>query len=414
MNNFINFLQTKVTPRLNKVNNNIWVLTIKDSMLQVLPFIFLGSIFSILSITNNYFPGLPNFNIPFGWTMGKISIFVAFLIPFNLMEKSKLRKMRFIAGMTGIILFFMTISPQLMKEGIVGFNHSSFGAGGMFIAIVTSIVVGLVMTWFGKFSFFKEESVFPDFIKAWFDAMLPIGIIVIFGWITVYILKFDLYNSILLVFNPLSGIVESPLGFVVVMFLYCFLYSMGISAWVLGPVVQPVLLNAIAQNIEFMSSGSATIETLNLVTKTTVFSTYLWIGGVGCTLPLALMILKAKSKKLKALGKASLVPSIFNINEPLVFGAISWNPIMMIPMWLQGIVLPIIIYLFTKVIPLSPIPTIQFDMWYCPYPISTWLSTQSFTAFILLAIVFVISGLIWYPFFKMNDRQELAKEEEQQ
>ena len=105
------------------------------------------------------------------------------------------------------------------------------------------------------------------------------------------------------------------------------------------------------------AAGTATYETLNLVTDPTVYSAYVWIGGIGCTLPLVIMLVFAKSNKLRALGRASLVPAIFNINEPVVFGCIAWNPIMMIPMWLMGIILPSVVWIFTKVIPFAPIPT---------------------------------------------------------
>lgn len=87
MNKLIFWLENSFSPKMNKVNNNPWIVSIKDSIMQTLPFIFLGSIFSMLAILNEYFPALPSFWVPFGWTMGKISLFVAFLIPFNLMEK---------------------------------------------------------------------------------------------------------------------------------------------------------------------------------------------------------------------------------------------------------------------------------------------------------------------------------------
>ena len=122
------------------------------------------------------------------------------------------------------------------------------------------------------------------------------------------------------------------------------------------------------------------------------------------------MMIFAKSKRLKALGTACFVPGVFNINEPVVFGAIAWNPLLMIPMWLQGIIIPLIVYIFTKVIVIAPIPQLVFSMWYCPYPISTWITTQSVTGLILLAIVIVVSSIIWYPFFKVYDKQEADAE----
>lgn len=406
MKKLINWLENSFSPKMMKVNNNVWVVTLKDSIMQVLPLIFLGSVFCMLAILNDYFPNLPSFWTPFGWTMGMISLIIAFLIPFNLMEKKRLRKQRLNAGMAGVILFLMIISPQVIADGDPGFGHSALGAGGMFASIVAGVFAGWVLGLFGKFSFFKEDSVLPDFVRSWFDAMLPIGIVIVTGWVVVDIMGVDVYNIVLSIFMPLQNVIETPWGFSLMLFVFCFLYSMGISSWVLTPVFTPVLLAAIQANID----GTA----LNLVTDATIYSAYLWIGGIGCTMPLVFMLIKSKSKKLKALGTASIVPTIFNINEPVVFGCIAWNPMLMIPMWLQGIILPLVVWFFTKVIAFAPIPTIMFQMWYCPFPFATWLSTGgSIMAVALMLIVFVISSAIWYPFFKAYEKQELDNEQAQ-
>ncbi|MDF1487550.1 PTS sugar transporter subunit IIC [Tessaracoccus caeni] len=402
MKKFIQWLEGSFAPRMSKVNNNVWIVTLKDSIMQALPFIFVGSLFAMLAILNDYIPALPSFWTPYGWTMGMVSLFVAFLIPFNLMEKKRLRKQRIIAGLAGLVLFLITISPQVIADGNPGFGHAALGAGGMFVAIVTGMVTAFIMSLIGTFSFFKEDSPIPDFVRAWFDSMLPVGVVVVFGWVLIDLLHFDLYNIVLAIFSPLAGIIESPFGFMLMMFIWCFLYSMGISTWVLTPITQPGLLAAIAANV----AGEAE----NLVTSTSIFSTYLWIGGIGCTMPLVIMLMRSRAKRLKALGRASFVPSLFNINEPVVFGAIAWNPTLMLPMWLQGIVLPLVVWLFTKIIPLAPIPMRQFELWYTPFPFATWFTTGSVMALVLLVIVVALSTLIWYPFFVAYEKITLEAE----
>lgn len=403
MNTFVSWLENSFAPRMNKINSNAWIVALKDSIMQILPFIFVGSVFAMLAILNEYFPSLPSFWTPFAWTMGMVSLFVSFLIPFNLMEKLRLRKQRIIAGTTGMVLFLIVITPQVLASGEPGFTQSPVGAGGMFVAIVTGLFTGWVMRLFGKFTFFKEDSAIPDFVRGWFDAMLPIIIVVVTGWLLILVADFDLFSLIQTIFSPLALVLENPFGWALVMFLYCFIYSMGISVWVLTPIFTPVLYQAMAENV----AGSAE----NLVSYTTVFTTYLWIGGTGATLSLVFMMLTARSRQLKALGRASLLPGIFNINEPVIFGAIAWNPTMMIPLWLQGIILPPVIWLFTKVIPFAPIPMRNFDLWYTPFPLSTWISTGSVTAVILALGIFALSGLIWYPFFKAYDHQLVVAEE---
>jgi PTS system cellobiose-specific IIC component len=402
MQKLIYWLENDFAKKMNKVNHNVWVTTLKDSIMQILPFILLGSLFCVLTIPGDYFhlKHYPDFWIPFGWTMGMLSLLISFLIPFNLMEKKKLRKQRLIAGCTGLITFLMIITPQVVADKSIGFSHAALGSGGMFVAIVAGVITGIVMSVFGKFSFFKEDSVVPDFVRAWFDAILPIGLVIVIIWIVVDIANFDLYNVIQQIFSPLKGIFESPWGFTFVMFITCFIYSMGISTWVLQPITKPVILAAITAN--------ATAGASNLVTAETMYSAYLWIGGIGCTLPLVFMLMRSKNAKLKALGRASLVPGIFNINEPVVFGAIAWNPIMMLPMWINGIILPLIIWFGTKMIHFAPVPKVVFDLWYIPFPFSTWLTTFSITGMILMLVVAAVATLIWYPFFKAYEKQEMS------
>ena len=232
------------------------------------------------------------------------------------------------------------------------------------------------------------------------------------GWLTVQVAGVDVAGAVQAVFMPLQSALTSPVGFVFFCFLKCFIYSMGISTWVLTPVDEPVKLAVITANLELVAAGIATYQNLGIFTETFMFCTYLWIGGVGCTLSLCLlMMFICKSSELKALGRACVVPGIFNINEPIIFGAIAWNPLLMLPMWLQGIILPIVTYIFTKVIPFAPIPRIQFDLWYCPYPISTFIATQgSITGVIFAILTFVLSAVIWFPFVKAYDDQKVKEE----
>ena len=153
---------------------------------------------------------------------------------------------------------------------------------------------------------------------------------------------------------------------------------MGISSWVLTPVTEPVKLASITANIALAAAGTATAANLNIFTEATIYCTYMWWGGIACTLPLVVMLAFSKSKRLKSLGRACAAPAVFNINEPVIFGCVAWNPVMMLPMWIIGIVAPAITWIGTKVIPFAPLNTIQFDLWYCPFGISTWLATQSF------------------------------------
>lgn len=415
MEKFISWLENSFAPKLQKVANLTWIVVIKDSLMQVLPFILVGSLFCCLAILNDYIDWLPSFWTPFGWTMSKLSLMVAFLIPFNYCEKKRFRKQRILAGITGLILFMIFVEPEIVADGQAGTfgqGHTAYGAGGMFVAIIAGIISGLVFGAFAKFSFFKEDSVIPDFVRQWFDALLPIMLVVCGGWLLVDVAQFDVYQTVVAVFMPLQAFADTWYGMTIILFLYCVIYSMGISTWVLTPVTEPVKLQLITANLALVAAGTATVESLHVFTETFIYTCYLWVGGVGATLSLVILMCFSKSSSLKALGRACLVPSLFNINEPVVFGAIAWNPLLMLPMWIQGIALPLMTWLFTKVIPFAPIPRIQFELWYCPYPISTFISTQgSITGVIFAIVTFLVSGLIWFPFLKAYEAQKVKDEQ---
>jgi len=83
----------------------------------------------------------------------------------------------------------------------------------------------------------------------------------------------------------------------------------------------------------------------------------------------------------------------------------------MIPFWLIGLVLPLVTWLLTKTIAFAPIPKVLFEMWYTPMPIATWLTTGgAVSALILFAINVVLATLIYYPFFKVYEKQEVEAE----
>lgn len=411
MQKLIDWLETSFAPKMNKINHNVWVVTLKDSVMQILPFILLGSLYCVGAVVENYITLPFSFWTPFGWTMGMVSLLVAFLIPFNFCEKKRLRKQRLIAGCTGLILFLISITPEVVAEGQAGFGSSALGAGGMFCAIVTGLIVCIVFNAFGKFSFFKEDSAIPDFVRQWFDALLPIGLVIFGGFIVVQVLNINLYQIVSSIFMPLQTVMNTWYGFILINFLTCFIYSMGISSWVLTPVTEPVKLAGIAANIAMVAAGTATVASLNMYTETLVYVMYMWWGGIACTMPLVLFLMRSKAKKLKALGRACIAPAIFNINEPVIFGCVAFNPIMMLPMWIIGIVLPAITWIGCKVLAFAPIAQIQFELWYCPYPIGTWIASQGNLMAVLFVIIeVVIAGMIWYPFFKAYEKQCLEEE----
>jgi len=185
-----------------------------------------------------------------------------------------------------------------------------------------------------------------------------------------------------------------------------FLFAFGVNAWAVGPVLMPIWAMGIQGNIDAVAAGNIA---MNINTTEVVFSCFLAIGGLGCTLPLVFFALRSKSKRIRQIGKAIVIPALFNINEPTVYGLpIAWNPILIIPFLLNGLILPTLVYLIFS-LGLCNIPASVYQVDF-PTGLSAYFATNDIKAFFWWAVVFVTASLIYYPFFKTYEKMELEKE----
>lgn len=419
MKKFIYWMTEKFSPKMNKLAKNPWISSIQEAILSAMPLILIGSFTTLFNIIGEYVSWFPDLSLISSFSFGILSLCLAYQIPFILMEKKKHRKTAKQAGMAGISLFLLLIYP--LASDIAGYASEDgtfsgsealsiamgrFGTEGMLAAIIGGLFVGFIMSNFAKHTFFKEDSAMPDFIIVWFDTLIPMLLIILTGWIFTFHFDISLFALINKAFEPFIAVGQSFWGFVLLnFFAYSFLYSFGISTWVIYPVMAAIYFTAIGANATAAAGADLFIhsgETTNLFL----------IGGGGATMALNILMLKAKSKKLKIIGRSCIVPTIFNINEPVVFGApIAFNPILMIPMWIMGFIGPAITYLAMST-GLVPIPTQIFSFWYLPSPIVGYMVTKSIAGAILVLLILALSFVVYYPFFKVYDIQECAKEKE--
>lgn len=410
MNKIMDFMTNSFAPKVNKVVKNPWVSAIQDSIMASLPLVFVGSLVTVVSLLKNIFSGMPDFSIISNFSFGMFGLVVAFLIPYYLMEKKGNSGQKLISGATGLVLFLMLISPVFTTEGSITFILARFGATGMFLSIITGLFVACIMNFAAKHSLFGEDTLIPDFVVGWFNSLLPITFILLVGWLITIQFNIDFFDVVIVIFSPLAKIVQSYPGFVLSVFIPVFLYTFGISGWVMMPAIYPVYMAGLAANSEAIANGE---RALNIATQETCYA-FSSMGGVGTTLALSvMMLLLSKSAQLKAIGKAVIIPSIFNINEPLVFGApIAFNPYLMVPMWINGLLVPTIAY-FLMSFGLVNIPSQTFLLWYMPYPFTSYLATQDWRAIIVCILIFVVTWLVFLPFFKAYDNSLVKREMEE-
>ena len=396
------WVEEKLLPVLNKITANTWFDAVAKSVMATVPLTLIGSVVTLWGVARNYVD-LPDISVINTYTFGIISLFVVFLIPFNLMINKGKRNKSIVSGFASMAMFLIVCKAVTVSEG-TAFNMSYFGAGGLFTAITIGLFAGFIMYQFSKFSFFGEDSVMPSFVVDWFDSLLPILVGIIIAFVVAYTFNIDVFGLIAVLFSPLMDISQSFVGFVILNFISVFFYSVGVSTWVISPITSPVMSWGIAQNAELVAAGKKAIYINHSGVKN-----HFTIGGAGATLPLTILCAFSKSKKYKTMGRVSMVPAIFNINEPIIFGVVAFNPILMVPMWILGLILPAITFIWLE-LGFATIASEVFGMWYMPPLLNVYLQTHDIRNAILALLLFVIALLVWYPFFKIAEKQEVEKE----
>jgi PTS system cellobiose-specific IIC component len=328
------------------------------------------------------------------------------------------------SGILATMSFLITAAPPLRVfesvEGVIDagrfINIANLGSGSLFGAIVTALLsVEIYRFFIVKNITIKMPDGVPPEVTNSFMALIPGGAILILFWAIRHLIGFDINAFLSNLLMPFKDVLagNSLFGGLLTVFLICFFWVLGIHGpAIMGPVIRPFWDISIAENMDvFQATGNAH-DLPNIFTEQ-FLQWFVWIGGAGTTLALVVLFLFSKSKYLKQLGRLSILPGIFNINEPVIFGApIVMNPILGIPFLVAPLVTTTLSYFLTVsgVIPMMA-ARLGFAI---PAPIAAWMSTNwSVAAGVLVVVNFFITLAIYYPFFKVFEKQQLAREAEE-
>lgn len=412
MSKIMDWLENKFAPAMSKITQNPWVSALSGSMMKILPIIMTGSLIFFYNVFRSWIPALPDLSGVLQFTFQLTSLILTFLVANQLMEKLGHTRYVLNAGLTSIIVFLIAIKPTIGDDGIFSVEFGRFGPTGMFVALVVGILVSVVYHFYAKLNILEDSVTIPDFVCEWINQILPMFLCVLLGTIISSNLNIDIYQVISAVFSPLEHLGRTLPGLIIMMMAISFLYSMGISTWFLGTFTTPILMAGTAANLAQVAAGQTPT---NIVCYETIYLLSLMtLGGQGCTLTLNVHMLLSKSKRLKSLGKVCIGPSIFNINEPVVFGApIVFNPILMLPMWINTLVSAVIIW-FVMSWGWLDVPAASVTTGQIPAPIGYIIVTGDWRAIIFWVLIFVVTFLIWKPFFKVYEKQVMKEEAEEE
>ena len=435
------FLEKYLMGPMAKISQLRLVRAITAAGMASIPFTIVGSMFLVLNILPLTIPALQgvwdaSFNkvtniymLANKASMGIIGLYFLLVISYEytriISEEEEIDNMRPINGMLLSLFAFFMFIPQFAKQagfellhnpetGIIngwavgGDGLSRLGATGIFTAIITSwLIVNIYKFCIKKNLTIKMPEDVPDGVANSFSALIPAFLIAVVVFLIQGVLVYfdtDLFEIVSIPFGFVTNIAGTLPGVLVIHFLIHALWIVGIhGATIITSLVSPIVL----QNMQANAQGAS------IPFAGEFYNAFSYPGGSGATIGLVVMcIILAKSEQLKAIGKAAIVPGIFNINEPVIFGMpVVYNPILSIPFILAPMAGATIGYLGIASGIVRPI--IAQQPWPTPLGIGAFIATGGDWKAIVLALISVaVATLIYYPFFKAYDRKLLKEQEE--
>lgn len=440
-NKSFEFLEKYLMGPMGKVSQWRIVRAVMAAGMASIPFTIVGSMFLVLNIlpqTLTFLEGIFNstvfrisdlYMLANKCTMGILALYFCLIIGYEytkiFVEEEELNLNPLNGALLSMFAFFMTIPELTSNDGKFSLIHevsestniingwniggdgvSRLGTTGIFTAIIMAVLaVQIYRLCVKKNLIIKMPESVPQGVARSFTALIPafvvaISVLLING---IFVsLGTDIFKVIAIPFSFVSNLTNSWLGILVIYFLISALWIVGIhGANIISAFLTPIVLS----NMQLNMQGA------HIPFAGEFQNSFVIMGGSGATLGLTIFLaFLAKSEQLKVLGRAGVVPSIFNINEPIIFGLpIIYNPYLAIPFFLAPMVSASTAYWAIKLQLVNPI--IAQVPWPSPIGIGAFIGTAGdFRAFLLALVNGVIAFLIYLPFIKIYDNKLLKEE----
>lgn len=412
----------KHQPFFEKISRNIYLQAIKDGFLGCMPIVLTSSIFLLIATL----PGVVGITLPqplidwcnklYNFTMGVMGIMVAGTTAKNF-TASMNRRMpagkvlndgsTMVAAQCSMLLLAVTqFTTKFNGSELSVFDCTSMGTRGLFSAYIAAFIT----VWVYKFCVSRDLTIklpkeVPGAIAQNFRDIIPFGgAVIICGIIDVVVrnlMGVPFSELLIKLLSPLFTAAETYPGLILIQAATAFFWFIGVHGpSIVQPGIDPIRLANQAENLQVLLAGGHPAHSL-----TFNMSLVGEFGGTGATfiVPL-LLILFMKSKQLKAVGKASIVPVAFAVNEPLLFGApMILNPYMLVPFVAAGCVNVSVAKFFIDNVGMNGFSFVV--PWATPAPIGIFITTNfQLIALVFVAIIILLDAIIYLPFLKAYDK----------
>lgn len=409
MKKFMRIVETKFAPFFGKLNQNAYIMGLRDGMIATIPFTIIGSLFIIIqqfpvaAWLEFIAPYSAMLAVPNTMTMGIIALYTSFSIGYHMGKAFKQDPMT--CGLIAFVGFMM-----IQVDDTYALTTKYFGSKGIFPAIIIAIFAVKVIELFTKKGLYiKFPKGVPVAVSKAFASLIPAFVIIVSLFVVRCVIGIEIQEVIIGIFSPLVFALNTLPGILIFMLVSQTLWCAGIHGMsIVNAVGSPIFLTYIAANAEAYLAG----DKIPYITANGFISNFVSLGGAGATLALVLLMCNSKEKSYRTLGRLALPAGMFNINEPVIFGMpIVMNPVMMIPFIAVDMILITGTYALMHFgiigLPVANVP------WVMPPVFGAYLVTGgNIPAAIWSAIGLVIAMAVYYPFFKIAEKQRFKEIEE--
>lgn len=404
----------KLQPGFDKVGNNKYLQSIMGAMMATLGPMIIGSFATLIAVyaTKWYMMELAKImGFVNSVTIGAIALYVSFLMAKYIAKMFLKDDDGTNAGIISL-MSFLIITPLGNIKNVAVIPTTWIGADGLFSAMIVGIIVGRSFAYMKKHNWtIKMPAGVPPMVSNTFAALIPTLLLGVFFTFVALCFSLTSFGSL---HQLIYGIIQAPLqhiggsfwAMVFVCLIEQLVWFFGIHGTnVITPIVMPIWMALDMQNLAAYKAGRPVPNIYGYA----FFNFYTW-GGTALGLVL-LMLFISKSERFKTLGKIAIVPALFGITEPVIFGTpLVLNFDFFVPFVTNNAIVVMIAGLLTKLGIVARCTGAQ-AVFGLPLGFHALLGGHVSIVILVLIIQLVIAPLLWYPWFKIADKKAYGQEQ---
>lgn len=420
MNKLIAFIE-KGKPFFEKLSRNIYLRAIRDGFIAGMPVILFSSIFILIAFVPNSWGFKWSDEVvaflmkPYSYSMGILALLVAGTTAKSLTDSvnrsmEKTNQINYMSTLLAAIVGLLMLAADPIENGLATGFLGTKGLLSAFLAAFVTVAIYKVCVKNNVTIRMPDEV--PPNISQVFKDVIPFTLSVVslyaLDLLARHFVGASVAESIGKFFAPLFSAADGYLGITIIFGAFAFFWFVGIHGpSIVEPAIAAITYANAEVNLNLLQQGMHADKILTSGTQMFIVT----MGGTGATLVVPFMFMwLTKSKRNRAIGRASVVPTFFGVNEPILFGApLVLNPIFFIPFIFAPIANVWIFKFFIETLGMNSF-TANLP-WTTPAPLGLVLGTNfQVLSFVLAALLIVVDVVIYYPFLKVYDEQILEEE----